>query len=137
FRTLSAIAGRTSEALMSMFDCHVSDGDLVITNTVNGGVVWKGRPSGYRVWKVLTIPGSDDCLVLLEYWAERQHGFQNLLRVRADGSIRWRAELPDPTDDAYVGFEWDGRDLVAGSWSGFRVVLDPATGHIVSAIFVK
>ncbi len=120
-----------------MLECHVSDGDLVITNTVTGGVVWKGRPSGYRVWKVLTVPGSDDCLVLLEYWAERQHGFQNLLRVRADGSIRWRAELPDPTDDAYVGLEWDGCNLVAGSWSGFRVVLGPATGHIVSAIFVK
>lgn len=119
------------------YRCETRSGELQFVDTRSGNTVWHGKPDGYPVWQTLPVPGSDDCLVLLEYWARAQHGFQNLLRVRPDGAIVWRAELPDPRDDAYVGFRWIDQTLSAGSWSGYQVVLDPHTGRICSMSFTK
>lgn len=117
--------------------CHVIDQDLVITDSVTGRTVWRGKLDGYPVWKALAIPNSDDCIVLLEYWARPEYPFQNLLRIGRDGSIRWRAQLPDIGADAYISIRLTEHELMASSWSGFRVVLDPETGSICSQEFTK
>lgn len=86
---------------------------------------------------VLPVPGSDEGIVLLEYWAQPQHGFRNLMRCRPDGSVVWRAELPDERDDAYVEVRWTAEGLQAGSWSGYQVLFDPDNGRIISLTFTK
>lgn len=117
--------------------CQVRDRKVVIVDPDDGRILWQGQPGGWPVWKGLAVPGSNDCLVLLEYWAQKQHGFENLLRIHPDGAIAWRAALPDPTDDAYVGMAWEDGVLVAGSWSGYKVTIDPSTGRILTRTFVK
>ena len=62
-----------------------------------------------------------------------------LLRVRPDGNIVWRAELPLPDDwtDQYVEFAQSDGVLSANSWSTYYVLLDPETGRILSKEFTK
>lgn len=89
----------------------------------------------------LSIPSSTDRIVLLDYYHRRQKkegDFQNLMRRRADDSIVWYADLPSPgANDAYVSADWQGNELIANSWSCYRVELDLETGHILSKTFTK
>ncbi len=116
--------------------CFVESEELWIVEAETGKLQWRGQPDGYPVWKALSAPDSDDFLVLLRY-DRGPKTFQNLLRIRPDGSVVWQAELPDRIFDTYVGMEWSDGRLTAGSWSGFEVVLDPDTGRILSQKFTK
>ena len=74
---------------------------------------------------------------LLDYIAGPKT-FANLLLVRIEGTIAWQAPPPDQSsNDAFVELGWDGDDLVANSWSGYRVSFDSATGAIKGQAFVK
>jgi hypothetical protein len=116
----------------------VADGDLVIKKSDTDSIVWRGRPDdSYPVSVVLPLQESDDCLVLLEYSSRSGYGLENLLRCRLDGSIVWRAEQPERAHDRYVGMRWTEEGLSAGSWSGYRVLLDTETGRIRSLEFTK
>ena len=113
------------------------EGDLLATDAETADVRWQGRPEGHPVSSIAPIPGSDDCLVLLDRDAEpRPKHFQNVLRVGPDGSTRWRAELPE-APDVYTSIDWDHEGPRAYSWSGFSVQLDPETGEIRSRTFTK
>jgi hypothetical protein len=92
---------------------------------------------GAPEWHALSVPGSDDRIVLFEY-PEGDGDSRNLVRMTSEGHVVWRAELPDPgSNDAYVEVRWrDGR-LTANSWSCFLVELDPDTGQLLSATFTK
>ena len=116
--------------------CFVENEELWIVEAETGSLKWRGQPDGYPVWRVLPIPGSDDGLVLLRY-DRGPRTFPNLLRLRPDGSVVWRAELPEQVGDTYVGMEWSNGSLTAGSWSGFEVVLDPDTGRLLAQKFTK
>jgi hypothetical protein len=112
-------------------------GDLVASDPSGGSIAWRARPNGQPVWKVCTIPGSDDCLAFLEYWARTGYGSRNLLRFRSDGSIAWRAEQPEGDHDRYTGMGSTAEGLEAWSSSGYQVRLDPDTGRILSRTFTK
>jgi hypothetical protein len=102
---------------------------------VTGQIAWRGRPCGVSAKVVIGAPGSDDAIVLLS----AQDGLrETLLRYRADGSVVWRAELPTHwSADYYVDVDLVEDVIHAGSWSGFDVVIDPATGRILSKQFTK
>jgi hypothetical protein len=58
--------------------------------------------------------------------------FENLIGVNADGQIIWTAGLPtDYTGDSYLEVAVEAGNLVASSWSGRRVVIDPESGRVV------
>ena len=120
-----------------MWASFVENEELWIVRAATGELRWRGKPDGYPVDEVLPVPDSDDCLVLLLYDRGPATAFRNLLRCRPDGVVVWRAELPDRGADAYVGVRWMGEHLVAGSWSGFEVRLDPGTGRILEQTFTK
>src|SRR5580693_9184731 len=88
-----------------------------------GALRWSGRPLGFGASVVLSIPGTNDVIVLCNADERRERGpFRNLLRVAPDGSVVWRADLPGETgDDAYVAVRWVGGKLVANTWSAHRV----------------
>lgn len=110
----------------------VVDHELLVENATTGELNWKGQPGKLPVTLAFLLPGSDDCIVLLKYAA----GSRNLVRCRPDGSIVWRAEVPDK-EDVYAKTEWTDQGLMAISWYGYRVQLDVETGCILSTKFVK
>jgi hypothetical protein len=92
--------------------------------------------------RVAGLPGTEDAIVLLDYSdARRRRRDANLIRVRPDLSIAWRAKPPDPDDtaaDEWVHFtiSKSGR-LTANSGSGYYCRVDVTTGVVERAEFVK
>ena len=85
---------------------------------------------------MLSVPGSDDTVVLLDYM-DGPNVFENLLRVTAEGDVVWRPRPPDTGPDAWVQARIDGDEVVAYSWSGFVVRFDLATGVERGREFMK
>ena len=75
-------------------------------------------------------------LVLTNY-STASIGASNLLYVREDGSLGWKAELRDPTLGHFVSAERVGPRLCANTFDGCRVELDPETGRWISSEFTK
>ena len=90
---------------------------------------------------MLEVTGTNDAIVLLNPDACRVGPFRNLLRLSADGSVDWRAELPDTRDnnDAYVAVRWAGaRFLLANTWTCHAVNIDAESGRLFgTASFTK
>lgn len=65
--------------------------------------------------------------------------FQNLAGVDlAAGEVAWVASLPSSySGDCYVSINLDRDHLIAVSWSGWKVGIDPSTGFIVEREFLK
>jgi len=65
--------------------------------------------------------------------------FENLRAYRADGSEIWRGELPTSTSsDCFVSLTGgDSRSVVGRSFSGYRTVMDVATGRVEQTEFLK
>lgn len=61
--------------------------------------------------------------------------FRNLMAYSLDGTLLWEAEFPQDVDYYYEIVS--RQPLVAASFSSFVCRIDPATGKIVSAEFVK
>jgi hypothetical protein len=99
---------------------------------------WTGKPLGCSVSVVLPIIGTDDYIALCDPDAQRGRAFANLVRVSPSGAITWRAELPPGTgDDAFVNVRWENNELMANTWSGHRVRIDPDSGRIMGSAFTK
>jgi hypothetical protein len=112
--------------------------DLVVQDAAGTRTVWRGRPDGHPVRSVLPVADASGCIVLLDYSRGPPGAFPNLIRCRPDGSVEWRAALPTTAgSDAYVRVSWDEGRLLANSWSGYQVVVDPDTGRITSSTFTK
>lgn len=97
---------------------------------------WKGDYLGMKV--IAALPIDDGCkhLILLEPMASGQQTFENLLCVKPDGSLIWKAQLPQ-IQDAFVSFQSSADGLFANTWGGYRVRLDAMTGMIIDWQFVK
>jgi len=118
--------------------CITTSGELVILESHTDKERWRGKPQGIPVSKAILLPYANDLIVLLEYAYHPRRPFRNLIRMRPDGSIIWHAELPQATaNDAYVDIELTGGSLLAWSWSGYRVVIDPVSGKIIQKTFIK
>jgi hypothetical protein len=78
----------------------IREGELAITDGATGAIVWEGRLDECSVTKVFPLP-EGDAIALLDYMCaqHRMRPLLNLLRIRPDGAIAWRAELPQ-LDDA-------------------------------------
>lgn len=85
---------------------------------------------------VQPVPGSSDELVLLDYMGG-PNVFANLFRRTPAGVDVWRAAPPSTGPDAWVSAAVEGDRVLAQSWSGWRVVLDLATGVEIDRTFTK
>ena len=118
-----------------VFSCQ--DGVLIIKDANDDRELWRGKPDGYDVGKVLAVSDPDRCVAFLEPRLMKRP-FPNLVCVDANGSVVWRAELPDHSgDDIYVDAEVRSGFLVAFSWLCYRVTIDPFSGEITSRLFTK
>jgi len=116
-------------------DCRLDDHALVIRDST-GHVLWEGRVEGVDVLSVVRL--GETCVAVLEWGQKQQVGrLLNLVRVAKNGSVLWRAEMPTNRNaEAYTKISIEGEDLVAWSFSGLMVRLDPETGRIRSKQFV-
>lgn len=121
-------------------DVHfaVRDGALLIS-TEPERITLNVRPDGLRVVDVRDEPNGRSMLVLLDPPAGGGR-VRNLVLVDSGGKVVWRGELPErsgPTD-SFVSLELDlDGTVVAGTWSGYRVTLDPVTGRRLREDFTK
>jgi hypothetical protein len=80
-----------------------------------------------------------DKIVLLKFRPSGDKTQENLVRLRANGALVWKAEPPEASaGDSWVAAEWvPDVGLVANSWSCWRVRIDPATGESIEKEFTK
>jgi hypothetical protein len=114
------------------------DGLITVTDAA-GQLLWAGRPLGVSVKAIAALSTLDAVIVLLDYMEMGRGQVKNLIRLERDGRVAWQASLPtrEPSD-CYVDFSLgSGSHISASSWSGWRVLLDPASGEIEEKAFTK
>lgn len=117
---------------------QVIDGHVEVTR--DGEVIWWGDVAGGVAYQVLELPGTDDAVVTLNWMhppegVENWHSFQNLMRIRPDGTVVWTAPLPG-SETSYTGAKWLDGELLGFLW-GHTAELDPATGAVKRWWFTK
>ena len=80
-------------------------------------------------------------ITLYDWMADGVRDGRNLIRTAPDGAEIWRAK---PTffgeagqQDCFTKFTWDGADLIAWTWSCYRVSVDFETGAVTTLEFTK
>jgi len=114
----------------------IGDLSFLVFQAADESFHWHGEYRGMKVVTVLPVDDNSKCLILLEIAQEKEQTFENFLCVKRDGNIVWKAELPQ-SHDTFVSFQKTAEGLIANTWSGYRIRLDPATGKIVERQFVK
>ncbi len=99
---------------MSGVSYQVVDGYVEVTRS--GDVVWRGHVAGCDAVEAMELPGTDDGIVTLNWMhppdgVELWHPFQNLVRIRPDGTVVWTAQLT-AGEKFYTGASWDGGRLL-------------------------
>lgn len=107
----------------------------------SSGQKWHGKLLGSRVLDVAALPGSNDCVAVLD-WMDRPPGFEawhpfaNLVRASPTGEVVWAADPPKDDLKSWTAVSIHDGTVVARAWS-HRCVLDPDTGRIVGTEFTK
>ena len=84
----------------------------------------------------LSLP--DGGRAIIYDWMDGPRPNRNLVCVELDGNVRWVAELPTTdTADCFTGVKRDGVLLLANTWSGYAVWIDPVTGKTLRCQFTK
>ena len=93
---------------------------------------------GRRIEYQIALPNRDRILLLAFVYGGPKTQ-QNLIKVDGSGLVLWRADPPDASaGDSWVSIDDTGDgNLMANSWSGWRVRIDPETGLVTSKQFVK
>ena len=80
----------------------------------------------------------DGRVVLLDWSSSKEPRFENLSCFNGDGSLRWKAALPENSGhDYFVEIALDNGQLRTNTMSCFAVWLDPSTGRAVKTVFTK
>lgn len=129
-----------------MANFFIRNGELIIDSKITGEYISVGRINGINVEKVLIIPNTKNCIVLLNYLQALELKKSNLLRINEIGSIMWVVGSPIKKysnrlsrDDiiSYTDFFFQGEQLFAYDYSGFLDQINIKTGLIVHSQFVK
>lgn len=96
----------------------------------------EGHYHGMKVLAAMPINGNSKCVILLDPAASKEPTFENLLCVARDGTIVWKAELPE-NNDTFVSLKGTKAGLFANTWSGYYVKINGSNGKLIEREFVK
>lgn len=115
----------------------VSDGILTIASD-DESEVWTGLPAGMRVLDLRVASDGRSVIALLDPPVGGGR-VRNLVRITSTAEVAWQGELPRAgVTDAFVSLDTDVDGVVlASTWTGYRVRLDPATGRLLGQEFTK
>jgi hypothetical protein len=96
------------------------------------------KPKSHSKLPVLQeIETSKGSLILLDPDGSKQPTFENLLLVRPNGRIQWKAQLPQ-SHDAFISVKLtETGEIEAQTWQGLLVKIDLETGKTTNKAFVK
>jgi hypothetical protein len=94
------------------------------------------RYDGAVVRKAIPLADGKQCLLLLDPDMSDKPVFENLLCIDQSERLIWKAKLSS-IPDVFVDVDLISEGVVANTWSGSRVVLDPHTGRELKRAFVK
>jgi len=87
---------------------------------------------------LLSLDFPDCRVVLLDWCSSNEHRLENLICYNSDGSLRWKAALPENSGhDCFVEIALDNGQLRTNTMSCFALWLDPSTGRAVKTVFTK
>lgn len=115
----------------------VVEGRLTIEKTATSER-WQDFVDGVAVVDLVVRADGNSAVVLVETPGGVGRS-QNIICIDSDAHVVWYAQLASsgPTD-SYTSIEQVcGGEISAFSWSGYRVVIDPGNGNIISKNFVK
>lgn len=105
------------------------------------GQTWHGKLLGSRVLSVAALPGTDDCVAVVD-WTDRPpgveawHPFANLVRASPTGDVVWAADPPEDDLKSWTSVAIHEGTVVANAWS-HRCVVDRDTGRVLGTEYTK
>jgi hypothetical protein len=109
---------------------------LNLEDESDGAAAMRGAYQEKPIRTALLAKHGERCIILLDPDSSEHGAFQNLFCIERDGGIIWIATLPE-THDRFVQIRMRGNDLIANSWSGYMVTINPLTGRTIDIVFVK
>lgn len=113
---------------------RVASGLLEILYATSGQITWRGTFDESEVVQAASVAGTADGLILVLHSYKQLPN--NLMRVRPDGTVVWRAESPGYSDP-YREFALQSGNLVAWTGEGSWCALDLECGALLESKFVK
>lgn len=91
-----------------------------------------------RVMDRLDLAGDAGSIVLYDWMAEEVKYGRNLMRLDANGQVRWKATPIQPSAwDYFVAIQRDSGAFTANTWSGYQVGVDLENGDVTVLFFTK
>jgi len=137
----------------------VVNGELIVKEPSLDIIKWRGKVMDCLVESIVAHPQKEICFVLLSskdgpklYSGGPRKGFHNLVCVDISGHILWIADLPTggvdfyarivwsddfPTDIMKIKLEIIDNTLIAFSYSGYLININPETGRILWQVLIK
>ncbi|MGO4740274.1 hypothetical protein AB4099_27255 [Bosea sp. 2KB_26] len=112
-----------------------ANGNFIVVRNGDGPLAVKGLYRGAPIKTAIPF-GPERCFVLIDPESSRANLFENLLCIGKTGRVLWRATLPS-VPDAFVEARLSETGLLAYSRSGYRLVIDPATGGEIEKELAK
>ena len=85
----------------------------------------------------MVISVDQDNFVLLDYFAAgRAHVWDNFFRLGPNDEVIWQSKTLR-SGDLFTKISWDGVRLLAWTWEGYQLSIDPITGKVTDSVFTK
>ncbi len=111
-----------------------SDGVLV-SQAADGYLEWSGQHDGTTIKKAIPLERDKRCILLLDPDSNKRPVFENLVCIDQSGAIVWKARLSSKPD--VLDMQMTSGGVLASTWSGYKILLDPSSGRALKRTFVK
>jgi len=93
------------------------------------------RVTDAEILEAARLP-NDITVTVYDWMADEVRNGRNLVATDRNGVELWRAK-PLQAHDCFTGVSWDGVNLTAYTWFGYKVSIDPVSGDVAVIAFTK